>query len=117
MLSRVGDRLCSGVESVVEGALVWTVVLFRLFIWSVVVSSEFCVCISVNVTLMVVSVSCSVLVFVGVCIFLLVVWREILMIGAGCSSVAFVLKVLSWSAESGGISLEFGKLCVYVGKW
>ena len=71
----------------------------------------------VNVTLMVVSVSCSVLVFVGVCIFLLVVWREILMIGAGCSSVAFVLKVLSWSAESGGISLEFGKLCVYVGKW
>ena len=117
MLSRVGDRLCSGVKSVVEGALVWTVVLFRLFIWSVVVSSEFCVCISVNVTLMVVSVSCSVLVFVGVCIFLLVVWREILMIGAGCSSVAFVLKVLSWSAESGGISLEFGKLCVYVGKW
>ncbi len=117
MLSRVGDKLCSEVKSVVEGALVWTVVLFRLFIWSVVVSSEFCVCISVNVTLMVVSVSCSVLVFVGVCIFLLVVWREILMIGAGCSSVAFVLKVLSWSAESGGISLEFGKLCVYVGKW
>jgi len=117
VLSRVGDKLCSEVKSVVEGALVWTVVLFRLFIWSVVVSSEFCVCISVNVTLMVVSVSCSVLVFVGVCIFLLVVWREILMIGAGCSSVAFVLKVLSWSAESGGISLEFGKLCVYVGKW
>ena len=82
-----------------------------------VVSSEFCVCISVNVTLMVVSVSCSMLMFVGVCIFLLVVWREILMVGAGCSSVAFVLKVLSWSAESGGISLEFGKLCVYVGKW
>ena len=73
MLSRVGDRLCSGVKSVVEGALVWTVVLFRLFIWSVVVSSEFCVCVSVDVTLMVVSVSCSVLVFVGVCIFLLVV--------------------------------------------
>ena len=117
MLSRVGDRLCSGVKSVVEGALVWTVVLFRLFIWSVVVSSEFCVCISVNVTLRMVSVSCSMLMFVGVCIFLLVVWREILMIGAGCSSVAFVLKVLSWSAESGGISLEFGKLCVYVGKW
>ncbi len=95
----------------------WTVVLFRLFIWSVVVSSEFSVCISVNVTLRVVSVSCSMLMFVGVCILMLVVWREILMIGAGCSSVAFVLKVLSWSAESGGISLEFGKLCVYVGKW
>ena len=64
----------------------------------------------------VVSGCCSVLVFGEVCIFLLVVWREILVIGAGNCSVAFVLSVLSWSSVSAGMSLELGKLFVYVGK-
>jgi len=71
---------------------------------------------SVFAVLWVVSGFCSVVVFGEICILLLVVCREILVIGAGSCSVAFVLRVLSWSSVSAGMSLELGKLFVYVGK-
>jgi hypothetical protein len=85
-------------------------------IWSGVSSSVFCGCVSVLVAMWVVSGYCSVVVFDEICILLLVVWREILVIGAGSCSVAFVLRVLSWSSVSAGMSLELRKLFVYLGK-
>ena len=85
--------ICSGVSSYVSGGSV----------------SSFAV-------LWVVSGFCSVVVYGEICILLLVVCREILVIGDGSWSVAFVLRVLSWSSVSAGMSLELGKLFVYVGK-
>lgn len=74
------------------------------------------VCVSVLFAMSVVSVSCSVLSFVVLVTFLWVEWREILVMGVCCCSVALVRNLLSCSSVSGGMSLAFGKLCVYVGK-
>jgi len=86
---------------VVASALVWAGALLVWFcIWSGVSSSVFCGCVSVLAVLWVVSGYCSVVVFGVICILLLVVCREILVIGAGSCSVAFVLRVLSWESCS-----------------
>ena len=101
----------------VASALVWALALLVWFpICSGVSSSVSGGCVSVLAVLWMVSGFCSVVVFGEICILLLVVCREILVIGAGSCSVAFVLRVLSWSSVSAGMSLELGKLFVYVGK-
>jgi len=102
---------------VVASALVWALALLVWFpICSGVSSYVSGGCVFVFSVLWVVSGFCSVVVFGEICILLLVVCREILVIGTGSCSVAFVLRVLSWSSVSAGMSLELGKLFVYVGK-